>query len=243
MTPEGRPRRSATGSGEGLRRALSARLTMTNPLVPSRRRVPQFPLHPYSLADIRNEHRGVVVEFGLSGYVRHGRVARLVLADSNETAAAGELEGPPCVVDGVGNVHGDRTPGAPSMVRGLRTNPKVLELCFSIQFLRRASLPQVELRTKFSLEERRLGTRGGLYVDGEDVGINRRDEPAFNEAAVREPDIVSDRRVQGPLQTVKHWSRRKARPILRSLGDRPSSTMRRRIPSRRVKLTSIVRRR
>jgi hypothetical protein len=38
--------------------------------------------------------------------LRHGRVARLILSESDEVAAAGDLEGPPSAVDGVGDVHG-----------------------------------------------------------------------------------------------------------------------------------------
>jgi hypothetical protein len=82
-------------------------------------------------------------------------------------------------------------------------NPKVLELLFSIELLRRASLPQVELGTSLSLEEGRSRARGGLHVEGEDLRINRRDEPVFNEVAVRGPNIFSDRVVQGPLQQVR----------------------------------------
>jgi hypothetical protein len=45
------------------------------------------------------------MRFKPSGYLRHGRVARLVFSDPNEAAATGDLEGSPGAVDGIGNIH------------------------------------------------------------------------------------------------------------------------------------------
>ena len=56
-------------------------------------------------ADRRQQHRGVRVRFEASRNLRHGRVPWLILADPDEAAAAGDLEGAAGPVDGVEDVH------------------------------------------------------------------------------------------------------------------------------------------
>lgn len=62
----------------------------------------------HGFANGREQHRGFGMRLKSSRYLRHGRVAGLVLTDSDEAASARDREGAAGTVDGVGDVHGSR---------------------------------------------------------------------------------------------------------------------------------------